>query len=271
MCLADRRLGDVMPRFSANTGFLWLDRPLLSRIDAAGKAGFQAVEFHYPYDHDPVIVRERCQRAGVRILGINTPVGDGDAGEFGLAALPGREQAFHALFDMTLAWAVDAGASAIHVLAGHTAAIDRTLAFETMAENLAKAADKALRHGIMLLLEPMNPRDRPGYFFKTVDQAVDVIAHVARDNIKIMFDIYHVAISEGDVITRLRSHVAQIGHIQIAAVPSRAEPDEGEIAYREIYKVLDEIGYQGFVGAEYRPRTTTDAGLGWYQQVLSNG
>ena len=256
-----------MPRFSANTGFLWLDRPLLERIDAAGQAGCDGLSFHFPYDHDPGLVLDRGKRAGVRILGINTPVGDSDAGEFGLAALPGREQAFHALFDMSLSWAVDAGANAVHVLAGNTSAIERPLAFATMADNLAKAADKATRHGVKLLLEPMNPRDRPQYFFKTVDQAVDMIAHVARDNIKIMFDIYHVAIAEGDVITRLRRHAAQIGHIQIAAVPSRAEPDEGEIAYPEIYRVLDEMGYQGFVGAEYRPRTTTDAGLGWYQRA----
>jgi hydroxypyruvate isomerase len=139
------------------------------------------------------------------------------------------------------------------------------------ADNLAAAADRAAPHGITLLLEPINQRDKPGYFYSTIARGAEMVARVRRPNVKIMFDVYHVGVSEGDVIRRLERTLPLIGHVQIAAVPSRAEPDEGEIAYPEIFRTLDRIGYDGWVGAEYRPRGVVEDGLGWLRTATGQG
>ena len=250
-----------MPKFSANLGFLWTDRPLPDRIDAAARAGFRAVEMHWPYDQPPELIRDRCRQAGVRLLGINTPAGDTGKGEFGLAAITGREADFEQQFLQTVDWARRAGASAIHVLAGIVPAPDKPRARKTLIANLRHAATAA--PDIMLLLEGLNQRDRPGYFYSTIAEKADIIAEVGAANVMIMFDAYHVGISEGDIFRKLAHHLPMIGHVQIAAVPSRAEPDEGEIAYGNFFRELDRIGYGGWVGCEYSPRSSTDAGLHW--------
>ncbi len=254
-----------MPRLSANLGFLWPDRPLLDRIAAAGKAGFRAVELHWPYDVPAEDVRAACAAAGVRLLGINTVPGDMAAGEFGLAAMPGREADFEASFDQAVAYARAAGASAIHVLAGVVPPGGAASARAAFVANLARAAKRATERAgdLTILLEPMNPRDRPGYLLLSVEDAAAIIAEIGAPNLRIMFDVYHIAISQGDVLTRLARHLPVIGHVQIAAVPSRAEPDEGEIAYGAVLAELDRLGYAGWVGCEYRPRGDTDAGLTW--------
>ena len=254
-----------MPKFSANLGFLWPDRPLLERIDAAASAGFRAVEMHWPYDQQPEAIRDRCRQAGVRLLGINTPPGDVGRGEFGLGAIAGREADFDRHFAQTVDWARRAGASAIHVLAGVVATEDRPRARETLISNLSRAAKAA--PGVMLLLEGLNRRDRPNYFYSTIGEKADILAAVGAPNVRIMFDAYHVGISEGDIFRKLEQHLPLIGHIQIAAVPSRAEPDEGEIAYGNVFRELDRLGYQGWVGCEYRPRASTDAGLRWVEAL----
>ena len=199
------------------------------------------------------------------MLGINTPPGDVDSGEFGLAALPGRAADFDRQFAQTADWARRAGASAIHVLAGVVAPEDRPKAREILIANLARAAQAA--PDIMLLLEGLNTRDRPGYFYSTIREKADIIAAVGAANVRIMFDAYHVGISEGDIFRKLESHLPLIGHVQIAAVPSRAEPDEGEIAYGNLFREVDRLGYQGWVGCEYRPRASTDAGLRWVKAL----
>ena len=256
-----------MPRFAANLGFLWSDRTLLERVDAAAQAGFRACEFHWPYDVQPNVLAERCRKHRMRILGINTPVGNAAIGERGLAALAGREVEFQAAFDRTLAYACAAGATAIHVMAGNVATTDKSAARQVFANNLVAAAAKAAAHPVTLLLEPLNPRDNPGYFYSTVADAAALIEQLQLHNLRLQFDVYHVAITEGDVLTKLTKYLPIVGNVQIAAVPSRTEPDEGEIAYAAIFEALDRLGYQGWVGCEYKPRGDTEAGLQWTRKL----
>jgi 2-dehydrotetronate isomerase len=250
-----------MPKFSANLGFLWPDRPLLDRIDAAAKAGFRAVELHWPYDVPAAILRDRCAAQGVELLGINTPLGRVETGDFGLGAVPGREADFESAFRQSLEWGEIAGATAIHVMAGVVAPEQKQEGRRTLVGNLRKAA--AMAPGMMLLLEGLNQRDKPGYFYSTIADKADIIAEVGAPNVKIMFDTYHVGVSEGDIFRKLETYLPLIGHVQIAAVPSRAEPDEGEIHYAHVFQELDRIGYDGWVGCEYKPRSGTDDGLVW--------
>jgi hydroxypyruvate isomerase len=250
-----------MPKFSANLGFLWPDRPMLERVDAAAKAGFRAIEMHWPYDVPAESVRERCDRLGLQLLGINTPLGDTAKGDFGLGAIAGREADFEKGFALSLEWGRRAGAGAIHAMAGVVAQQDRLKARATLVANLRRAA--AAAPDMTLLLEGLNPRDKPDYFYSTIRAKAEIIAEVGASNVKIMFDVYHVGISEGDVFKKLEAYLPLIGHVQFAAVPSRAEPDEGEIAYANVFREIDRLGYAGWIGCEYRPRGDTDAGLAW--------
>ncbi|MGO4436108.1 hydroxypyruvate isomerase family protein [Rhizobium sp. RAF56] len=254
-----------MPKFSANLGFLWPDIPLLARIEAAARAGFVAIELHWPYDTPALDVRDACVAHGVRLLGLNAAFGDAASGDFGLAALEGRRADFEASVLQAIAYAREAGASAIHVLAGNVPQERKRQASAVFVENLSFAAREA--PDLTLLLEPLNRRDRPGYFYSTIEEAAQLIEEVAAPNLALMFDVYHVAISQGDVLRRLRKFMPLIGHVQIAAVPSRAEPDEGEIAYGAVFAELDRLGYGGWVGCEYRPRGATDDGLRWTQSL----
>ena len=254
-----------MPKFSANLGFLWPDRPLPDRIEAAARAGFKAVELHWPYEFGPESIRDLCARLGVELLGINTPLGDTAKGEFGLGAITGRETEFNQHFLIALDWGRRAGASAIHVMAGIVAPEQKPQAKATLIANLRRVAQTA--PDMMLLLEGLNPRDKPGYFYSTIGEKADVIAAVGAPNLKIMFDAYHVGISEGDIFTKLARYLPLIGHVQIAAVPSRAEPDEGEVAYGNLFRELDRLGYSGWVGCEYKPRGPTDEGLDWLRTL----
>lgn len=254
-----------MPRFSANLGFLFADRPLLDRIAAVAACGFKAVEMHYPYDVAAADVRAALDRHGLVMLGINARPGDPANGEVGLAALTGREAEFVATVEQAAAYQATIGGTAVHCLAGVVPSADRIDAIRVYVANIRRAADIAAAHGLTILIEPLNRRDVPDYFLARVEQAADLIAVVGRPNVKLMFDCYHVQIMQGDLIARLEKVLPLIGHVQVAGVPSRAEPDEGEINYPAIFAALDRIGYAGWVGAEYRPRTTTEAGLGWAQ------
>jgi hydroxypyruvate isomerase len=254
-------------RFSANLGFLWADRPLLARIDAAARAGFRAVEMHWPYDVPATDVAEAARRGGLALLGINTAPGSFDAGERGLGAVPGRERDFQATVDQSIEYCNSSGATAIHLMAGNVAEGDRARARAVFAENLRIAAEKAAAHPITLLLEPLNPNDNRGYFYSTLPEAVSLIEELALPNVKLQFDVYHVARSEGDVLAKLEKYRRHIGNVQIAGVPARAEPDEGEIAYPVIFAALDRLKYDGWIGCEYRPRGDTDAGLSWIKRM----
>jgi len=254
-----------MPRFAANLGYLFADRPLLVRIDAAAAAGFKAIELQFPYDVPATSVKKAIEKNKLTILGINTPPGERE-GEFGLAAVPGREKDWQALFSRAFDYASTIGASAIHCLAGKVAPEQRPAADRVFIDNLARAADMAAAKNIRLLIEPINGRDRPNYFLNHVEHAADVIGKVGKPNIRMQFDFYHVQIVGGDLIRRLEKFLPVIGHLQCAAVPSRHEPDEGEINYPAVFEAVDKLGYQGRIGAEYRPRGRTEDGLGWVRR-----
>jgi hydroxypyruvate isomerase len=237
-------------------------------MESAARAGFRAIEMHFPYDVPATEVAALSRRLGLQLLGINTSPGDLKRGDRGLGAVPGREREFQAAVDQSIAYCVESGATAIHVMAGNVAeAVSRKDARTVFAENLREASAKAKPHGLRLLLESLNPRDNPGYFYSTLDEAASLIEDLALPNIKLQFDVYHVAISEGDVLTKLKRYMPMIGNVQIAAVPSRAEPDEGEIAYPAIFAAADALGYDGWVGCEYRPRGDTDEGLRWTRSL----
>jgi hydroxypyruvate isomerase len=254
-------------RFSANLGFLWSDRPLLARIEAAAQAGFRAVEMHWPYDVPASEVAAAARRTGVTLLGINTAPGNLAADERGLGAIPGRERDFQATVDQSIEYCRVSGATAIHVMAGNVAPADRERARAVFAANLRVAAGKAAAHQLTLLLEPLNPNDNPGYFYSTVPEAVSLLEELALPNLKLQFDIYHVARAEGDVLAKLDRYRSHIGNVQIAGVPARAEPDAGEIAYPVIFAALEKWPYQGWIGCEYRPRGPTDEGLVWMDRM----
>jgi len=250
-----------MPRFAANLAYLFTDRPLPERFGAAAAMGFEAVELQFPYDHAAPALRREVARHGLVMLGINTPLSPD--GQLGLAAVPGRGREFEAQFRRSLDYAVALGATAIHCMAG-TVEPDREAEGEaTFIANLARAADLAAPTGIAVLIEPINRRDRPGYFLHRAEQAAAVIAAVGRDNVRMQFDFYHVQIETGYLMTRFERYRPVIGHVQIAAVPSRAEPDEGEVNYPAVFVMLDRCRYAGYVGCEYKPRRRTEDGLGW--------
>jgi hydroxypyruvate isomerase len=249
-----------MPRFSANLGFLYSDRPHVQRIADAAKCGFAAIEMHWPYDVPAAELKAAADAAKVTMLGINAPIGDKSRGENGLTALPGREADAAAAFDLALSYAVTLSGTAVHCLAGVTQGEEAERAY---VKNLAAFADKAANAGKMVLIEPLNHRDAPGYFLGTIEQAADIVGKVARGNLKIMFDCYHLQIMGGDLIKKYERYRDLVGHVQIASVPNRAEPDEGELAYPEILKAFARLGYTGWIGAEYKPRAKTEDGLGW--------
>lgn len=251
-----------MPRFAANLGYLFTERPLLERIDAAAAAGFRAIELQFPYDVPASTVRDAIERNKLTMLGLNTPPGERE-GEFGFAAVPGREKDWQELFTRALNYASTIGASAIHCLAGKVAPEQRPAADRVFIDNLTRAADLAATKKIALLIEPINARDRPNYFLNRVEHAAAVIGKIGKPNIRMQFDFYHVQIVGGDLIYRLEKFLPVIGHLQCAAVPSRHEPDEGEINYPAVFEAIDRLGYQGWIGAEYRPRARTEDGLGW--------
>lgn len=245
---------------------LWPDRPLLARVEAAALAGFHAIEMHWPYEVPAPAMAEAARRHRLTLLGINTAPGRFEAGERGLGAVPGREAEFQATVDQAIEYCRIAGARAIHAMAGNVSPADRPRARSVFGENLKIAAAKAAAHDLTVLLEPLNPYDNPGYFYSRLEEALALLEELHLPNLRLQFDVYHVARSEGDVLRKLERHLPHVGNVQIAAVPSRAEPDEGEIAYPVIFRALEALGYSGWVGCEYRPRGDTQAGLRWMRQ-----
>lgn len=251
-----------MPRFAANLGYLFAERPLIERIGAAAAAGFAAVELQFPYAVPASAVKAEIDRHKLTMLGLNTPPGERD-GEFGHAAVPGCEKDWEAQFALALDYISAIGGSAVHCLAGKVAPEQRPAADRVFAANLARAADLAEQRGVTLLIEPINARDRPLYFLNHLEHAADVIAKAGKANVRIQFDFYHMQIVGGDLTHRLKQYLPLIGHLQCGAVPSRHEPDEGEVNYPAVFDAVDALGYKGWIGAEYRPRGRTEDGLGW--------
>jgi len=254
-------------RFSANLGFLWKELPLLEAVRRARTAGFDAVEFHRPYDVPVEAMHAVLAETGLPAIGLNTKAGNVAAGEFGLAALPGRGADARAAIDEALGYADAIGAAYVHVTAGKPDAGEWREARRAYLEALDYAAGIAAAGDRMILIEPLNARDAPGYFLRTSDEAVEIVRDLGRDNLKILFDCYHAQISEGDLMRRIEKLLPLIGHIQIAAVPSRREPDEGEIAFDRLLLAIDAMGYGGFIGAEYSPRKSVEDGLGWMRTM----
>ena len=253
-----------MTCFSANLGFLWNDLPLPDAIRAASMAGFDAVECHWPYDVPAEDVAAALAETGLPMLGLNTRRGDLDAGENGVAALPGREDDARAFIDEAITYAVAIQASNIHIMAGFAAG---QAAHDSFIANLDYACAAAATHGITILIEPLNHYDAPGYFLNGTAQAKAIIDEVGASNLKLMFDCYHIQRLEGNLTNKLTDLLPIIGHIQFASVPDRGAPDHGEINYQHIYAHLATLGYDAPLGAEYKPDGDTDKSLGWLRNV----
>jgi hydroxypyruvate isomerase len=255
-----------MPRFAANLSMMYTEHRFLDRFGAAAADGFGAVEFMFPYDIPHAEIAARQTDHGLQLVLFNAPPGDSAAGERGLACLPDRRHAFRrSIVEQALPYALALQCPRLHVMAGlMPAGIERAGLRATYVSNLAWAAREAASMGIDLLIEPINKRDVPGYFLNDFAFARDLILELKIPNLKLQFDIYHCQILHGDVTVRLREMMPIVGHVQIASVPSRNEPDGEELNYPFLFDELDRLGYAGFVGCEYRPRGNTDDGLGWF-------
>ncbi|MEE2944211.1 MAG: TIM barrel protein [Pseudomonadota bacterium] len=245
-------------KFSANLGFLWTEHSLPDAISAAKAAGFDAVECHWPYAVPVGEVAAALEETGLKMLGLNTR--QGNPGENGLSALPGRSKDARAAVDEALAYAAALNTPNVHVMAGFAEGPDAHAAF---VDTLKYASAKAAPLGITILIEPLNSYAAPGYFLTTTDQAVAIMDEVGADNIRLMFDCYHVQLMEGDICNRLTKLMPKIGHVQFAGVPSRGEPDQGELNYSFIFDHLKSLSYAQPLGAEYKPSGPTDASLDW--------
>lgn len=251
-----------MPRFAANLTMMFNEVDFMDRFAAAARAGFDAVEYLFPYAFDAARIAEALQANGLTQALFNLPPGNWAAGERGLAALPDRQEEFRASVKTALSYAKATGVGRVHVMSGLADREDRA-AQQTYRASLAHLCDVAGAAGLEVLIEPINARDMPGYFLSDFDQAAELIADMGLPNLKLQFDIYHRQIIHGDVLTGLRNLMAVIGHVQVAAVPLRNEPGTGELNDFRILRELDALGYTGFVGCEYRPAGETVAGLGW--------
>lgn len=260
-----------MLRFAANLTMMYNEVPFLERFAAAADDGFEAVEYLFPYDFRPEEIAERLQARGLTQALFNLPPGNWAAGERGLACLPGREQEFAQGLEAALPYARATGVKRLHVMAGlEPAGVEPQTLRRTYINNLRLACDRLGELGISVMIEPINRRDMPGYHLNHQAQAHQICAELQRPNLKVQMDFYHCQIVEGDLASRLRTHFAGIGHIQIAGVPERHEPDCGEVNYPYLLDLLDNLGYAGYVGCEYRPRAGTSAGLGWLRRYRQN-
>ena len=278
-----------MPRFAANLTFLFNEVPFLERFGEAAHAGFRAVEFAFAYEYRiaEIVARQRQHRLELldrpavvgegrvhrlEVVLINAPSGDWAAGDRGLASLPGREHEFTAAIANALQYAQAFGCPRIHVMAGVVPdgadAAERERRTRTYVRNLRLACAEAASQGVTIMIEPINARDFPGYLLSTQAQAHAIRSEIGAKNLKVQMDLYHAQIVEGDLTEKLRMYMPHIGHVQIANVPGRTEPDVGEINYGYLFKVLDELKYDGWVGCEYRPVKGTAAGLTWLYRLL---
>ena len=253
-----------MPKFAANLSFIFQEVDFLDRFAAAAACGFKGVEYLSPYEYAPEVIAERLRQHGLEQALFNMPPGDWAAGERGIGALVGREDEFRAGVDTALDYARATNCRILHAMAGVLpAGQDRARAERIYIANLQHAADRLGAAGLILVIEPINTRDIPGYFLNTTTQAMAIIEQTGRANLKLQLDLYHVQIMEGDLAHRIRALADHYSHVQIAGNPGRHEPDVGEINYPYLFDLLDELGYAGWVGCEYRPRGETKAGLGW--------
>jgi hydroxypyruvate isomerase len=253
-----------MPRFAANISTMFTDRPFAERIQAAAVAGFKAVECQFPYDVAADELARRLAEAGVELILLNTPPGDFAAGERGLAGLPGREAEFRSALERALEYAQALDCPQIHVMAGvRPEGAAKEACLEVFEANLRAAAEACARTGRVALIEPINTRDIPGYLLNTPAEGAAIIAELGVPSLKLQFDFYHAQIMTGDLAKSFERHLPVIGHVQIAGVPERHEPDVGEVHYPYLFDLIDRLGYAGWVGCEYFPAGGAEEGLGW--------
>lgn len=257
-----------MPRFAANLSFMFNEWNFLDRFDAAADAGFKAVEYLFPYEASPDCIAARLAKNGLTQALFNLPPGDFAAGERGLAALSGRFDDVAASVKTALVYAEATGVKRLHMMAGIADPSDPA-AVAAYRRSVAHVGEALAAAGLDLLLEPINRRDIPGYFLHNYAPALELIDELRLPNVKLQFDVYHRQILHGDVTMALRQLIDRIGHIQIASVPSREEPDGEELNFPYLFAEIDRLGYAGFVGCEYRPRAGTLAGLGWLRRLES--
>ncbi|MFL6674698.1 MAG: 2-oxo-tetronate isomerase [Massilia sp.] len=261
-----------MPKFAANLTMMFNEVAFPQRFGAAAAAGFRAVEFLFPYDYSPHEVALWLKENKLENVLFNLPPGDWAAGERGIAALPGREDEFKAGVARGIEYALALGTRRVHMMAGLVPpGADRRRHREVYLANLRHAGREVGAHGIELLIEPINGRDMPGYFLHTQAEAHALRVESGQSNVKVQMDFYHAQIVEGDLATTFRNNFDGIGHVQIASVPARNEPDDGEVNYPYLFRLLDELGYAGWIGCEYRPRARTEDGLGWLAAATRQG
>ncbi len=259
-----------MPQFAANLTMLFNEVPFLERFEKANKAGFKAVEFLFPYPFSASEIKQKLDQYQLKLILHNLPAGDWDAGERGIACLPDRQAEFRDGVSKAIEYAKALGVNQVNCLAGKApAGADLKILHSTFVENLRYAAQELKKANIRLLIEPINTFDIPGFFLNTTKQATHILEEVASDNLFVQYDIYHAQRMEGELANTIEKNLAKIGHIQLADNPGRNEPGTGEINYAYLFKFLDRIGYQGWIGCEYKPATTTEAGLDWIKQLNS--
>lgn len=256
-----------MPRFAANLSMMYNEVEFLDRFAAAARDGFTAVEFMFPYAYPGEAIAERLRAHKLELVLFNLPPGDFDKGERGIAALPGREAEFARSLETALTYAKTLNCPRLHIMAGVTTGQDRARCQATYLANLKLAAKRVAGLPITLVIEPINPIDIPGYFLNTQAEGHAAREAVGAASLKVQMDLYHIQMWEGNIAAKMRHYIdrpgAQVGHIQIAGVPGRNEPDIGEINYPYLFDLLDELGYDGWIGCEYRPKGKTSDGLGW--------
>lgn len=261
-----------MPRFSANLSFLFPEVPFLERFGEAAQAGFRAVEFGFGYDYQVREIAARVQAHKLDVVLINAPPGDLEAGDRGLASLPGREHEFAASVVTGLRYAKALACPRLHVMAGvlppGADADERARRMRIFTRNLRHACEEAAPQNTTILIEPINIRDIPGYLLNTQADAHALREEIGMANLRVLMDLYHAQIMEGDIATKIRRWLPHVGHVQVAGVPGRNEPDSGELNYDFLFRLLDELKYDGWVGCEYRPAQSTTAGLGWLYKLI---
>ena len=253
-----------MPRFAANLTMLFTELPFMQRFEAAAKAGFKAVEYLFPYAFDKKELAAALRATGLQQVLHNLPAGNWESGERGIACHPDRVSEFREGVGMAIDYATALGCPKLNCLLGKLpAGMSAEEARKVAVENLRFAARELQSAGIMLLIEPINHFDIPGFFLTRTDQALAIIDEVGSTNLLLQYDIYHAQRMEGELASTISKNMARIGHIQLADNPGRGEPGTGEINYPWLFKHIDAAGYTGWIGCEYKPRGTTVDGLGW--------
>lgn len=253
-----------MPKFAANLSMMFNELPFLERFEAAAAQGFQAVEFLFPYDYSAELLAEKLRSNSLQQVLFNTAPGNAEAGEWGLAAIPGREQDARADIDRALTYAIALNCPSVHVMAGVVPPGEDWQRYRaTFIDNIRYAADRFARRGVKVLIEALSPQVKPHYLFSSQHQAAELVEAINHPNVFVQFDFFHAQLVDGNISGLMRSLAGRYAHIQIASVPERHEPDDGELNYPWLFEQLDALGYQGWIGCEYRPRGDTTVGLDW--------